>query len=121
MYTDLLEAEVARLEQLEVDNLSANVAQANSLQAKEVNTGSKDLYVTSGFPLDLFTADTKGHYNVTASSADGSYATATLVVSGGVVKVVPVSSEGITITAFGSTVQLLADNKLVEASWLKTR
>lgn len=110
VYAERLEAEIARIKQLEVDEL----------QAKKVTTGTKQIYVPTGSAVTLFSTDMDGHYTVTTSANDGSFATATLVVSGGQAKVITNASEGIEILSFGNAIQLKSSGKLVKASWLKT-
>ncbi|HEX4879912.1 MAG TPA: hypothetical protein VFV39_08720, partial [Limnobacter sp.] len=118
-YTERLEAEMARIRELEVDNLRANTAVARNVQAETVNTGSAQVYAGVGSPAFLFAAPSDGHYTVNTSSMDGSYATATVIVNGGVVKVVPIASEGIELIAVGNTVKAIAAGKSVRASWIK--
>lgn len=110
VYAEQLEAQIAKIKMLEVDEL----------KAKKVATGNQQIYVPTGTAVTLFSTEADGHYTVTTSAADGSYATATLVVSGGVAKVITNSSEGIEILSFGNVIQLKSNGKLVKASWLKT-
>ncbi|MEW6206173.1 MAG: hypothetical protein AB1516_12705 [Pseudomonadota bacterium] len=67
----------------------------------------------------MFAAPGDGHYTVNTSSMDGSYATATVIVNGGLAKVVPIASEGIELIAVGNTVKAVAAGKSVRASWIK--
>ncbi|MDX1669242.1 MAG: tail fiber domain-containing protein, partial [Limnobacter sp.] len=115
VYTAMLEAEMARLGLLNVDEVTAE-----RVNAGLVTTGTASVYVSTGATVTLFHAVADGHYSLTTSAPDGSFATASLVVSGGVVKVVPGVSEGIEVTSFGNAVQVQANGKQVKASWLKT-
>ncbi|WP_138515595.1 tail fiber domain-containing protein [Limnobacter alexandrii] len=119
LYAQRLEAEMARIAELEVNNLRANSAVANTVQAEQVNTGSTQVYAGVGLPAVLFAAKSDGHYTVSTSALDGSYATATVIVNAGQAKVVSVSSEGIELYAEGNQVKVIAAGKSIKASWIK--
>ncbi|MDP3187146.1 tail fiber domain-containing protein, partial [Limnobacter sp.] len=119
VYSQRLEAEMARIAELEVNNLRANTAVANTVQAEQVNTGSIQVYAGVGLPAVLFAAKADGHYTVSTSALDGSYATATVIVNAGQAKVVSVSSEGIELVAEGNMVKAIAAGKSIKASWIK--
>ncbi|MBU2087481.1 MAG: tail fiber domain-containing protein [Gammaproteobacteria bacterium] len=119
LYTQRLEAEIAKIAELEVNNLRANTAVANTVQAEQVNTGSIQVYAGVGLPAVLFAAKADGHYTVSTSALDGSYATATVIVNAGQAKVVSVSSEGIELVAEGNMVKAIAAGKSIKASWIK--
>lgn len=119
VYTARLEAEMARIRDLEVNNLRANTASAKVVQAETVNTGSAQVYVSLGSPAHLFSAPADGHYTVNASAMDGSHATATVIVNAGQAKVVPIASEGIELIAVGNSVKAVAAGKSVRASWIR--
>jgi len=119
VYSQRLEAEMARIAELEVNNLRANTAVANTVQAEQVNTGSTQVYAGVGLPAVLFAAKADGHYTVSTSALDGSYATATVIVNAGQAKVVSVASEGIELYAEGNVVKVLAAGKSIKASWIK--
>lgn len=119
-YTQRLEAEIAAIRELEVDNLKANTAVANTVQAKQLNTGAVQVYAGVGAPAFLFAAPGDGHYTINTSAMDGSYATATVIVNAGQAKVVTIASEGIELLASGNTVKALAAGKSIKASWIKT-
>lgn len=119
-YTERLEAEMARIRNLEVDNLRANNAVARNLQAETVNTGSVQVYAGAGLPAVLFAASADGHYSVSTSALDGSYATATVIVNAGQAKVVAGASEGIELMAEGNRIKAVAAGKSIRASWIKT-
>jgi len=119
VYSQRLEAEMARITDLEVNNLKANSAVANTVQAEQVNTGSAQVYAGVGLPAVLFAAKSDGHYTVSTSALDGSYATATVIVNAGQAKVVSVASEGIELYAEGNQVKVIAAGKSIKASWIK--
>ncbi|HEX4857131.1 MAG TPA: tail fiber domain-containing protein, partial [Limnobacter sp.] len=119
-YTERLEAEMARIRNLEVDNLRANTAVARNMQAETVNTGSAQVYAGVGMPAVLFTAVSDGHYTVSTSAMDGSYATATVIVNAGQAKVIAVASDGIELMAEGSSIKAIAAGKSIRASWIRT-
>ena len=119
VYTQRLEAEMAKIADLEVNNLRANSAVANTVQAEQVNTGSVQVYAGVGLPALLFAAKADGHYTVSTSALDGSYATATVIVNAGQAKVVKVASEGIDLVAEGNMVKAIAAGKSIKASWIK--
>jgi hypothetical protein len=119
VYTQRLEAEIARIADLEVNNLRANSAVANTVQAEQVNTGSVQVYAGVGMPAVLFAAKADGHYTVSTSALDGSYATATVIVNAGQAKVVSGASEGIELVAEGNMVKAIAAGKSIKASWIK--
>lgn len=119
VYSQRLEAEMARIADLEVNNLKANSAVANTVQAEQVNTGSAQVYAGVGLPAVLFAAKSDGHYTVSTSALDGSYATATVIVNAGQAKVVSVASEGIELYAEGNQVKVIAAGKSIKASWIK--
>ena len=119
VYSQRLEAEIARIADLEVNNLKANSAVANTVQAEQVNTGSTQVYAGVGLPAVLFAAKSDGHYTVSTSAIDGSYATATVIVNAGQAKVVSVASEGIELYAEGNQVKVIAAGKSIKASWIK--
>jgi len=120
VYSLRLEAEMAAIRELEVDNLKTNTAVANSVQAKQVNTGAAQVYAGVGAPAFLFAAPSDGHYTVNTSAMDGSYATATVIVNAGQAKVVPIASEGIELMAVGNSIKANAAGKSIRASWIKT-
>jgi hypothetical protein len=119
LYSVRLEAEMARIADLEVNNLRTNTAVLNSVHAEQLNTGSASVYAGVGLPALLFAAKADGHYRVSTSSLDGSYATATVIVNAGQAKVVPGVSEGIELFASGNLIKVNAAGKLVKASWIK--
>ncbi|WP_370260695.1 tail fiber domain-containing protein [Limnobacter sp.] len=119
-YTQRLEAEMARIKALEVDNLLANNAVARRVQAEELNTGSAQVYAGAGLPAVLFSARADGHYTLSTSALDGSYATATVIVNAGQAKIIPSASEGIELFAEGNTIKAIAAGKSIKASWIKT-
>lgn len=119
VYSQRLEAEMARIADLEVNNLKANSAVTNTVQAEQVNTGSAQVYAGVGLPAVLFAAKSDGHYTVSTSALDGSYATATVIVNAGQAKVVSVASEGIELYAEGNQVKVIAAGKSIKASWIK--
>ena len=120
VYSQRLEAEMARIAELEVNSLRANSAVANTVQAEQLNTGSTQVYAGVGMPAVLFSAKSDGHYTVNTSALDGSYATATVIVNAGQAKVVAGQNEGIELYAEGNTVKALAAGKSIRASWIKT-
>ena len=119
VYSERLMAEMAKIKALEVDSLLVNTAQARTVRAEEMNTGSAQVYAGVGLPALLFAATADGHYTVNTSALDGSYATATVIVNAGQAKIVPVASEGIELVAEGNTVKALAAGKSIKASWIK--
>jgi hypothetical protein len=116
VYTQRLEAEIAKIAELEVNNLRV----ANTVQAEQMNTGSVQVYAGVGSPTVLFAAKADGHYTVSTSALDGSYAAAIVIVNAGQAKVVTVSSEGIELVAEGNMVKVIAAGKSIKASWTKT-
>ena len=119
VYSERLMAEMAKIKALEVDSLLVNTAQARTVRAEEMNTGSAQVYAGVGLPALLFAATADGHYTVNTSALDGSYATATVIVNAGQAKIVPVASEGIELVAEGNTVKAIAAGKSIKASWIK--
>jgi trimeric autotransporter adhesin len=119
VYTQRLEAEIAKIAELEVKNLRANSAVANTVQAEQVNTGFAQVYAGVGAPALLFAAKADGHYTVSTSSLDGSYATATVIVNAGQAQVIPAASKGIELMAEGNMVKAIAAGKSIKASWIK--
>lgn len=119
VYSQRLEAEMARIADLEVNNLKANSAVAKTVRAEQVNTGSAQVYAGVGLPAVLFAAKSDGHYTVSTSALDGSYATATVIVNAGQAKVVSVASEGIELYSEGNQVKVIAAGKSIKASWIK--
>jgi hypothetical protein len=119
VYSQRLEAEMARIADLEVNNLKANSAVVNTVRAEQVNTGSAQVYAGVGLPAVLFAAKSDGHYTVSTSALDGSYATATVIVNAGQAKVVSMASEGIELYAEGNQVKVIAAGKSIKASWIK--
>jgi trimeric autotransporter adhesin len=120
VYSMRLEAEMARIAELEVNSLRANSAVANVVKAEQVNTGSAQVYAGAGLPAVLFSAKSDGHYTVNTSALDGSYATATVIVNAGQAKVITTASEGIELFADGNSVKAIAAGKSIKASWIKT-
>jgi len=119
VYTQRLEAEIAKIAELEVNNLRTNSAVANTVQAEQVNTGSVQVYAGVGMPALLFAAKADGHYTVSTSALDGSYATATVIVNAGQAQVIPAASKGIELMAEGNMVKVIAAGKTIKASWIK--
>jgi trimeric autotransporter adhesin len=126
LYTERLEAEMARIAELEVNNLRVtNTVQAGqvntgAVRAEEVNTGSVQVYAGVGMPALLFAAKADGHYTVSTSALDGSYAAALVIVNAGQAKVIPLSGDGIELIAEGNMVKVIAAGKSIKASWTKT-
>ena len=120
VYSMRLEAEMARIAELEVNSLRADSAVANTVRAEQMNTGAAQVYAGAGLPAVLFSAKTDGHYTVNTSALDGSYATATVIVNAGQAKVITTASEGIELFADGNTVKAIAAGKSIKASWIKT-
>jgi hypothetical protein len=102
-----------------VNNLRTNTAVLNSVHAEQLNTGSASVYAGVGLPALLFSANSDGHYTVNTSALDGSYATATVIVNRGQVRVFVGASEGIELFASGNLIKVNAAGKLVKASWIK--
>jgi hypothetical protein len=119
LYAARLEAEMARIAELEVNDLRANSATANTVQAEQMNTGSASVYAGVGMPALLFAAKADGHYTVNASAVDGSYATATVIVNAGQARVFVGDREGIELFAEGNMVKVIAAGKSIKASWIK--
>lgn len=119
LYTQRLEAEMARIADLEVNHLRANQATARVVRAEEMNTGSVQVYASLGSPAYLFTAPRDGHYTVNTSALDGSYATATVIVNAGQAKIISIASEGIELLSEGNVVKASAAGKAIKASWIK--
>lgn len=119
LYTARLEAEMAKIKELDIDRLRANSAVANTLQAEQMNTGAAQVYAGVGAPAFLFSASTDGHYTVNTSALDGSYATATVIVNAGQAKIIPIANEGIQLMAVGNTVKAIAAGKGIKATWIK--
>ena len=115
-----IEAERARFNELDADGATIDSVDAARLRGRVVNTGGKELFVSFGTVAPLFEAAQDGHYIVSVSSEDGSYATAQVINAGGVLRVVPTASQGIDVVANGTSVGLLAPSKKVKASWTRT-
>jgi hypothetical protein len=119
LYAARLEAEIARIAELEVNNLRANNTVAKTMQAENWSTGTVSVYAGVGMPALLFAAKADGHYKVNASAVDGSYATATVIVNAGQAKVVKGIRDGIELVAEGNVVKAVAAGKSIKASWIK--
>jgi ribosomal protein L3 len=115
-----IEADKARFKELDADGAVIDNVEAARLRGRVVNTGGKDLFVSYGSVAPLFEAANDGHYIVSVSAEDGSYATAQVINAGGVLRVVPTASQGIEVVANGSSVGLVAPSKKVKASWTRT-
>jgi hypothetical protein len=115
-----IEAEKARFKELDADDAVIDNVDAARLRGRVVNTGGKELFVSYGSVAPLFDAAAGGHYLVTVSAEDGSYATAQVISAGGTLRVVPTASQGIDVVANGNSVGLVAPSKKVKASWTRT-
>lgn len=117
--TDEIQAKTARFDKLDAQQFVTDRSRSRQLQADMLNSGSAE-GSGSGVGLILFSAVSDGHYLVQVSASDGSHATASVFVSGGMVSVVPVGGADISIAASGGTVYAIGPGKLMKASWLKT-
>ncbi|MFN7834451.1 MAG: tail fiber domain-containing protein [Burkholderiaceae bacterium] len=117
--TAYLEAEEAKIKELEVQNLKANNTKSKNIEAGTVNSGQIDAFAALGAPVNAFTAANDAHYLVNTSAEDGSYSTATVFVSNGTARVVPISNQGIDVVAQGMQVQVVAPSKKVRVSWIR--
>jgi hypothetical protein len=115
-----IEAEKARFNELDADGAVIDNVEASRVRGRVVNTGGKEIFVSFGTVAPLFEAAADGHYIVSVSSEDGSYATAQVINAGGVLRVVPTASQGIDVVANGTSVGLVAPSKKVKASWTRT-
>ena len=115
-----IEADKARFKELDADGAVIDRVDAARLRGRVVNTGGKELFVSFGSVAPLFEAANDGHYMVSVTSEDGSFATAQVVNAGGVVRVVPTAGQGIEVVANGNSVGLVAPSKKVKASWTRT-
>jgi hypothetical protein len=115
-----IEADKARFKELDADGAVIDNVDAARLRGRVVNTGGKELFVSFGTVAPLFEAVADGHYIVSVTADDGSFATAQVVNAGGVVRVVPTASQGIDVVANGNSVGLVAPSKKVKASWTRT-
>ena len=115
-----IEADKARFKELDADDAVIDNVDAARLRGRVVNTGGKELFVSYGSVAPLFDAAAGGHYLVTVSADDGSYATAQVISAGGTLRVVPTASQGIDVVANGNSVGLVAPSKKVKASWTRT-
>ena len=115
-----IEADKARFKELDADDAVIDNVDAARLRGRVVNTGGKELFVSYGSVAPLFDAAAGGHYLVTVSSEDGSYATAQVINAGGTLRVVPTAGQGIDVVANGNSVGLVAPSKKVKASWTRT-
>jgi hypothetical protein len=115
-----IEADKARFKELDADGAVIDNVEAARLRGRVVNTGGKELFVSFGTVAPLFEAVADGHYIVSVTADDGSFATAQVVNAGGVVRVVPTASQGIDVVANGNSVGLVAPSKKVKASWTRT-
>ncbi len=116
---DEITAKTARFEKLDAQQFVTDKSRSKQLQADTLNSGSTEGFGMGG-GLMLFSAVQDGHYLVQVSAADGSHATASVFVSGGVVSVVPVGGSDISIAASAGTVYAVGPGKHMKASWLKT-
>ncbi|NBU24819.1 MAG: hypothetical protein EBS39_04220, partial [Gammaproteobacteria bacterium] len=115
-----IEADKARFKELDADGAVIDSVDAARVRGRVVNTGGKELFVSYGTVTPLFDVATDGHYFVSVTSEDGSFATAQVINAGGVVRVVPSASQGIDVVANGTSVGLVAPSKKVKASWTRT-
>jgi hypothetical protein len=115
-----IEADKARFKELDADGAVIDNVEAARLRGRVVNTGGKEIFVSYGSVAPLFDAAADGHYIVSASAEDGSFATAQVINAGGVLRVVPTASQGIDVVADGNSVGLVAPSKKVKASWTRT-
>ena len=111
-----VQAEEARFRRVDADESHVT----GKIQAQRVVSGERALFVAYGTIAPLFDVPEGAHFAVTVTSADGSYATATVLRAGGQLRVVPSASHGIDVVAQGTQVGIMAPSRRVKASWLRT-
>jgi hypothetical protein len=119
LQADEVVAKEGKFDKLDAQQFTTDRSRSKQLQADMLNSGSTEGYA-SGAGLHLFSAVEDGHYLVQVSGGDGSYASATVFVSGGVVNVLPIGGHDISISAQMGTVYAIGAGKMLKASWLKT-
>ncbi len=116
-----LEAEQARFQSFEADEGRVSGAlQARSVNAQRVASGERELFVSLGTVAPLFEVPEGAHFQVTVSSRDGSFASATVLRAGGQLRVLRMAAEGIELVPQGSAVGVMAPSRTIKASWLRT-
>ncbi len=116
---NLIEADKAQFNDLEIKKLTSVNGRTKQLQAETMNSGQKQGVTGVGGSLMLFSASSDGHYLVNVSSNDGSYATATVFVSGGQIHVIPIANMEISIEGAFGNVYAVATGKSLKASWIR--
>jgi hypothetical protein len=119
LQVDELTAKEGKFDKLDAKQFTTERSRSKQLQADTLNSGSTEGYA-SGAGLQLFSALDDGHYLVQVSASDGSFASASVFVSGGTISVMPIGGNDISITAQMGTVYAVAAGKMLKASWLKT-
>ena len=124
------EAHFKRLdaEKLTVIQLEAESAQIKKLKAEQIDTdrislvksGEAEVFVSAGSFQPIFNPPQGAQYMLNAFAEDGSIAIASVTVLGSKVVITPISSTGIEVKAWGSQVGLVAENKTIKTTWIRT-
>ena len=108
-----LEADVARIKKLKADQIDVE-------RISLVKSGESEVFVSAGSFQPIFNPAKGTQYMVNAFAEDGSITIASVTVLGSKVVVTPISSNGIEVQAWGNQVGLMAENKAVKTTWIRT-
>lgn len=108
-----LEAETARIKKLKADQIDVE-------RISMVKSGEAEVFVSAGSFQPILNPPQGAQYMVNAFAEDGSIAIASVTALGTKVVVTPISSSGIDVQAWGNQVGLLAENKSVKTTWIRT-
>lgn len=108
-----LEADTARIRKLKADQIDVE-------RISLVKSGEAEVFVSAGSFQPIFNPPQGAQYMVNAFAEDGSVAIASVTALGSKVIVTPISSTGIDVQAWGNQVGLMAENKAVKTTWIRT-
>lgn len=108
-----LEVETARIKKLKADQIDVE-------RISVVKSGEAEVFVSAGSFQPVFNPLQGAQYIVNAFAEDGSIAIASVTALSSKVIVTPISSTGIDIQAWGNQIAVVAENKTVKATWIRT-
>ncbi|MBK4738908.1 tail fiber domain-containing protein [Noviherbaspirillum pedocola] len=108
-----IEAEQARIKKLKAEEIEAE-------RISLVKTGEAEVFVNAGSFQPIFAPATGTQYMVNAFAEDGSIAIASVTATGKRLIVTPISGSGIDVQAWGNQIGVLAENKTVKTTWIRT-
>lgn len=128
-----IEGNEARFKRIETEKLTVAELEAESARIKRLNaeqidverislvkSGESEVFVSAGSFQPIFNPPQGAQYMVNAFAQDGSVAIASVTALGSKVIVTPISSTGIDIQAWGNQIGLIAENKAVKTTWIRT-